>query len=169
MKLRDSFAQATRVPRTAPQRKPQSATARVIAVAKRSEAPHPPGPKPISSKKETGCCTTGRSAASSAAAPRTTGASSDASALRRHVDLEPLLGELRDGSVGDRRGDRGVEQRLQLGSGLAHADGDAAAEHVAREAGTDDRHVLEVGLLDRRLEGGVRREDRVEPARGEVE
>ena len=44
--LRESLAQATKVPTTAPARKPQSATASVMPVAVRRARPQPFGPKP---------------------------------------------------------------------------------------------------------------------------
>ena len=62
-----------------------------------------------------------------------------------------------------------VEHRLELRVVLAHADGDAAAEHVAVEARSGDDDVLELRLLGGRRDGGMRREDRVDAAGREIE
>src|SRR6266404_6090260 len=121
VRKRDSLAAVTSAPNTAPTASAASVSTTVINAASSSTPPQPSGPKPSISIRaipypsfmtadRTSRHTQHRRACRIFRAPCPS---------RRHVGLEPLLGKLFDGAVGERGADRGVELRFQLGILLA--------------------------------------------------
>ena len=93
----------------------------------------------------------------------------ESSALRRHVDLEPFLGQFRDGAVSDRRLDGGVELSLSSVSSLRTATATPRPRTPPETPAAGDHHALELGLIEGRLQGRMRGEDRIDPACREIE
>ena len=71
-------------------------------------------------------------------------------ALRRDVDLEPLLGQLLGRPVSDGGTDSGIKHALQILAILAQADADAAPKHASGEAGACNGEILYVKALLRK-------------------